>query len=180
MLTHYNICVCVSMLYIVVYSGNPSDCAGDQDGDGVTDQQDACPYNRDIGKTHFYPHNSSIIATIDPGVNTLPMPQWSFGPLGTTISQPIAGRASMALSMYQTIIILELLLLLLSVFVGPHRFNCVDFIGTFRIDGSSSNYIGFVWSFQSIQKYYLALWNKESSYSIGRGVFAARGFHVKV
>lgn len=78
----------------------------------MTDKQDACPYNRDIGKTHFNPYGSPIIATIDPGTGTLPNPQWSIDPLGTTLSQPIASRPSMLLSMFQLIIMLELLLLL--------------------------------------------------------------------
>eukprot|EP00800_Vazella_pourtalesii_P023679 TRINITY_DN972_c0_g1_i4.p1 TRINITY_DN972_c0_g1~~TRINITY_DN972_c0_g1_i4.p1 ORF type:complete len:531 (-),score=116.17 TRINITY_DN972_c0_g1_i4:567-2159(-) len=99
-------------LHPYIYSGDPRDCAGDQDGDQVTDKQDACPYNRDIGKTHFNPYDSPIIATIDPGTGTLPNPQWSIDPLGTTLSQPIASRPSMLLSMFQLIIMLELLLLL--------------------------------------------------------------------
>ena len=105
------VCVCVFLYYcLVVYSGNPSDCAGDQDGDGVTDKQDACPYNRDIGKTHFNPYGTLIIANIDPNNDALLNPQWVVGPLGTTISQPIASRPSMLLSMCHSIITSDLLL----------------------------------------------------------------------
>ena len=50
--------------------------------------------------------------------------------------------------------------------------------------GGRSNYIGFVYSFQSIGNYYLALWKKRktvlTSFDGVRFISVPKGFHVKV
>ena len=51
------------------------------------------------------------------------------------------------------------------------------------MSGGRNNYIGFVYSFQSIGKYYLALWKKGksslTSFNAERVIEAPKGFHVK-
>ena len=62
----------------LVYSGNPAFCAGDQDGDGIPDNDDSCPYNRDIGRTHFNPFGLiPLQATIDTGDANAAAPLWT-------------------------------------------------------------------------------------------------------
>ncbi|KAI6653689.1 Cartilage oligomeric matrix protein [Oopsacas minuta] len=151
-------------VYPYIYSGNPSDCYGDQDGDGVPDKEDACPYNMDIGKTHFKPYANPIIATIDTEDPSIPTPVWDIDTLGRSATQSAASRATILLS--------------------PHRFNCVNFGGSVRVRGGNNNYIGFVYSFQSVRKYYLAMWKNRlsylDSYDNSRRIAAPHGFHVKL
>ena len=68
---------------------------------------------------------------------------------------------------------------------GPHRFGHVDFKGTFRVEGSrEENYVGFVYGFQSVRKFYLAMWKKRTthrpSHDDNRFLYSPQGFHVKV
>ena len=52
-----------------------TDCSNDADGDGVSDEQDVCPYNKLISTTSFIDY---FVVKLDPEGTAQIDPEWKF------------------------------------------------------------------------------------------------------
>jgi hypothetical protein len=129
-------------------------CVDDCDGDGIKDSVDACPCNKHIHMTDFRQHD---IIELDPEGKSQSEPLWQFNDGGAEITQYKNSDPGML--------------------IGKDAFGSVLYSGTFFIRQNSDNdYAGFVFNYQSNQRFIVVMWKRvNESYWI-RDPFESRAY----
>ncbi|KAK2707861.1 cartilage oligomeric matrix protein-like [Artemia franciscana] len=136
-------------------------CQDDYDGDRCPNNEDNCPINTNIYTTDF---RSFTEVKLDPEGRSQLDPHWEFKNKGAEIVQTLNSDPGLA--------------------VGYHRFEGVDFEGTFFVDThADDDYIGFIFSYQNNSQFYAVMWKKNTQgywHSNPFRAIAERGIQLKL
>ncbi|KAJ8980462.1 hypothetical protein NQ317_007658 [Molorchus minor] len=136
-------------------------CQLNRDNDTKLDIDDVCPNNSLIYQTDFSKYTTVIL---DPIGESQVDPKWEIYNHGAEILQTINSDPGLA--------------------VGYDKFYGVDFEGTFFVDTEiDDDYVGFIFSYQSNQKFYTVMWKKQAQaywHQTPFYAYAEPGIQIKV
>ncbi|ROT81457.1 hypothetical protein C7M84_025379 [Penaeus vannamei] len=135
--------------------GVGDDCEGDYDNDGVPDGTDICPKNAQVFTTEFKRVMIIPLEAPDDGPNC----NWQFLAGRTGFFQRDEGDTSAA--------------------VGDVSLGSVDYEGTFTIESTDDDFVGFVFSFQDNRKFYMVNF-KEAAQQLSTPAISDQGLHLKL
>ncbi|XP_063608568.1 thrombospondin-4-B-like [Penaeus indicus] len=117
-------------------------CENDYDQDGIQDALDNCPENNEIFTTEFVNVTVVLLST------QVETPKYHFLPSRTGFFLRFTAETTFA--------------------IGSIRFGGVDFQGTFIVEATDDDFVGFVFSYQAFGKSYLVNMKKNlQSYTVG-------------
>ncbi|XP_077865586.1 cartilage oligomeric matrix protein-like, partial [Saccoglossus kowalevskii] len=117
------------------------DCEDDYDGDGVDDEFDNCPKN---GKYHTTSFKEYISIALDTTLLDAAAPVWFLADQGKEVHQLADTEMPLML-------------------IGRDYFGPVDYSGTLFVNSDvGTNYMGFVFGFQSSRKFYIVMWRHKN------------------
>lgn len=129
------------MLFFVIDNGVGDICENDFDLDSIPNSLDNCPNNAQIGATDF---RTFQMVTLNPHEYWLENPNWIIYNKGAEIVQTANSKPVLA--------------------VGFDLFAGVDYEGTFFVEDTvDDDYVGFIFSYQNNQKFYVVMWKKVDS-----------------
>ncbi|XP_046753629.1 cartilage oligomeric matrix protein isoform X2 [Diprion similis] len=122
------------------YDFRKEKCKKDWDNDGFPNNIDNCPNNSQISTTDFRAFKAIIL---DPIGEAQMDPNWVIQNNGSEIVQTVNSDPGIAF--------------------GHDKYSGVDFEGTFYVDTTiDDDYAGFIFSYQSNEKFYVVMWKKKS------------------
>ncbi|XP_047500699.1 cartilage oligomeric matrix protein-like [Penaeus chinensis] len=133
--------------------GIGDDCEGDYDKDGVPDGGDNCPKNAQVFTTEF---KRVMVVPLEEPYHT---PNWYFLPGRTGFYQREEAETSAA--------------------IGDVSLGSVDFEGTFTIESTDDDFVGFAFSFQDNRKFYMVNF-KQDAQQLATPAVSDQGLHLKL
>ncbi|XP_047500191.1 cartilage oligomeric matrix protein-like [Penaeus chinensis] len=133
--------------------GIGDDCEGDYDKDGVPDGGDNCPKNAQVFTTEF---KRVMVVPLEEPYHT---PNWYFLPGRTGFYQREEAETSAA--------------------IGDVSLGSVDFEGTFTIESTDDDFVGFAFSFQDNRKFYMVNF-KQDAQQLSSTAVSDQGLHLKL
>ncbi|XP_006823110.2 uncharacterized protein LOC100367144 [Saccoglossus kowalevskii] len=117
------------------------DCEDDYDGDGIDDEYDNCPKNINYQTTSFEDY---ISVELDPTLTDAAPPVWYLVDQGKEVHQLADTEMPLML-------------------IGRDYFGPVDYSGTLFVNSDvGTNYMGFVFGYQSSRKFYIVMWRHKN------------------
>ncbi|XP_052065558.1 uncharacterized protein LOC127705275 [Mytilus californianus] len=152
-------CVCISNPSQTDSDGNHRGdvCESDYDQDGTIDTLDNCPNNKFINESDFGTYTG---LDLNPELTLQPAPSWMILHGGKEIRQVSVTTKPVA-------------------YVGSKYFDHIQYSGTtYSQDNECYGYIGFIFGYQSTQKYYVALWRHRYNNMDDRG--GTKGVQIRL